>query len=61
MQDVSGVFMLLAMPNAELRSSAAVVVVNLLGEQGREALEAAAERLKVEVLGLVWTHAWGFA
>lgn len=61
MQDVSAVFMLLAMPNAELRSSAAVVVVNLLGDQGREAMEAAAERLKVG-WWVLWTcmgmHAW---
>lgn len=47
LQDVSGVYMLLAMPSAELRSSAAALVVNLLEEQGREAMTATADRLKV--------------
>lgn len=47
LQDVSGVHMLLAMPSADLRSSAAALVVNLLEDQGREAMTATADRLKV--------------
>jgi hypothetical protein len=39
--------MLLAMPHAELRAAAASLVVNLLEEQGREAVTAAEERLRV--------------
>jgi hypothetical protein len=39
--------MLLAMPSAELRSSAATLVVNLLEDQGREAMNAAVARLEV--------------
>lgn len=40
-------YLLLAMPSPELRSAAAGLVVNLLEDQGKEAVEAAAERLKV--------------
>ncbi len=39
--------MLLAMPSAELRAASAGLVVQLLEDQGREVLTAAAERLKV--------------
>jgi hypothetical protein len=39
--------MLLAMPSAELRASAATLVVNLLEDQGREAMNAAVARLEV--------------
>jgi hypothetical protein len=39
--------MLLAMPSAELRASAATLVVNLLEDLGREAMNAAVARLEV--------------
>lgn len=49
-QDVSGVYLLLAMPSPEMRSAAAELVVNLLEGQGREVMSATAERLKVRVV-----------
>lgn len=47
MQDVSGVYGMLTLPNASLRHAAAGLVVQLLPDQGKEAVEEAQEQLQV--------------
>lgn len=46
-QNVSGVYGFLTLPNASLRHAAAGLVVQLLPDQGRDALEEAKEQLQV--------------